>query len=255
MARPAPVIPAPDAAAGPVTLQTAGGTLIAAQPLTQVAQLAGRLQQIAVPTAAPPEPGEPTRAEDLAQRARALLLKRADEQLRLLAGLGASGPTRAPAKPAEAPTGSPGAHPTLRLIEEPKSTLDPSRSESIRSLYGVRNTTSGVLFIQPISSGMRLGIAGDFTGWMPIPMRRNDQLGVFELCLPLPPGRRQYRVVIDGRWTADPYNPICEPNPFGELNSIFTAEAAHAGSAPDHRSPAAFTAPAPTAPPTAAAII
>src|SRR6185295_763431 len=155
-----------------------------------------------------------------AQRARAMLLKRTDEQLKRLAA------AEVPPQP-QAPVPPYGSHPTLRLIEEPKPGLEassPTRSESIRHLYGVRNTGSGTLFVQPISVGLRVAVAGDFTGWMPIPMRRNDQLGVHELCLPLPPGRRQYRLVIDGRWTADPFNDHSEPNPFGELNSIFTVE-------------------------------
>jgi hypothetical protein len=157
----------------------------------------------------------------MAQRARAMLLKRADEQLRKIASadpaLGA---------PAAAPSPGPGTHPTLRLVEEPKPeiTAAGTRSESARHLYGIRNTASGTLFVQPLSVGLRVAVAGDFTGWMPIPMKRNDQLGVHELCLPLPAGRRQYRIVIDGRWTADPFNDHSEPNPFGELNSIFTVE-------------------------------
>jgi len=152
-----------------------------------------------------------------------LVLKRADEQLRKIAG---SEPALGGTMTQQAATG-PGTHPTLRLIEEAKPGLEapsPGRSETVRHLYGIRNTGSGTLFVQPLSVGLRVAVAGDFTGWMPIPMKRNDQLGVHELCLPLPGGRRQYRLVIDGRWTADPFNDISEPNPFGELNSIFTVE-------------------------------
>src|SRR5262249_21669946 len=155
---------------------------------------------------------------------RAMLLKRADEQLRRVAGLDVGAKPLADAAPRSVGVGT---HPTLRLIEEPKPGLEaaaPTRSETIRHLYGVRSTASGALFVQPVSVGLKVAIAGDFTGWMPIPMRRNDQLGVYELCLPLPTGRRQYRLVVDGRWTADPFNDHSEPNPFGELNSIFTVE-------------------------------
>lgn len=191
----------------------------ATDAVSRVAELAGKLQHLSTPTDAAPEPGEPSRAGEMAQRARAMLLKRTDEQLRMLAGitpesLGA-GVERALKT---------GAHPTLR-IEEPKPTAEASaRPHSPRHLYGIRNTHSGTLFIQPLSMGDRLAIAGDFTGWMPVPMRRNDAARVFELCLPLPAGRREYRVVIDGRWMADPFNEHSETNPFGELNSVFMVE-------------------------------
>ncbi len=40
------------------------------------------------------------------------------------------------------------------------------------------------------------------------------------LCIPLPAGRRQYRLVVDGRWIIDPHNPETEPNPYHETNSL-----------------------------------
>ncbi|MFZ4573400.1 MAG: hypothetical protein ACOYN0_03315, partial [Phycisphaerales bacterium] len=65
-------------------------------------------------------------------------------------------------------------------------------------------------------------IAGEFNDWSPDTHRmvRNTSLGVWELCLKLPGGRQRYRLVIDGVWCADPYNDTCEPNPFGEANSV-----------------------------------
>jgi hypothetical protein len=51
-------------------------------------------------------------------------------------------------------------------------------------------------------------------------MKRNEALGVYELCLRIEPGRHQYRLVLDGQWTADPHNDNAELNPFGEANSI-----------------------------------
>jgi 1,4-alpha-glucan branching enzyme len=65
-----------------------------------------------------------------------------------------------------------------------------------------------------------VSVAGDFNGWSPHPLRRNDSLGVHEVCVLLSPGVHRYRLVIDGRWSADPYNDVTEPNPFGEPNSL-----------------------------------
>jgi chromosome partitioning protein len=97
----------------------------------------------------------------------------------------------------------------------------------VACLLGARPTNQGVLFVQPLSVGSRICVAGDFNGWSPsaTPMRRNEELGVFELTLPLPPGKSQYRMVIDGRWTGDAYNPNVEVNPFGEPNSYVVVPA------------------------------
>ena len=92
------------------------------------------------------------------------------------------------------------------------------------SLFGVRATAQGILFVQPISCGTSVAIAGDFNRWSAEAgrMKRNDELGVYQICIPVPPGRHQYRLVVDGRWTADPYNPNQTTNPFGELNSVIS---------------------------------
>lgn len=99
-----------------------------------------------------------------------------------------------------------------------KATLD----EKLEKLYGVRQSSQGVLFVQPIGKAKQLSLAGDFNGWngAATPMRKNDHLGVWECCLPLDSGRYRYRLVVDGRWTSDPHNKYVEANPFGELNNI-----------------------------------
>src|SRR5688500_13329155 len=42
--------------------------------------------------------------------------------------------------------------------------------------------------------------------------------------LTLPPGRYEYRFVVDGRWMNDPAAQETAPNPFGELNAVLTVE-------------------------------
>ncbi|MDP1663169.1 MAG: glycogen-binding domain-containing protein, partial [Phycisphaerales bacterium] len=111
----------------------------------------------------------------------------------------------------------------LTLI--PTST-EPSRAAAaepaVSGLLGVKITSSGVLFVQPLSLGKQVSIAGDFNGWSPmsLPMTRNERLGVYERLVQIPPGRWQYRLVIDGHWTHDAVNPNSQNNPFGGLNSI-----------------------------------
>jgi chromosome partitioning protein len=200
-----------------------------------------------------------TRAEDVAARTRALLLQRADAQLKALASSGPSAidhalearlePKLAPIAtplPAQVPQAysssaalssetrvEPWRGPTPVILEGkpapasgPESAASAIRAESIRRLLGARATRSGVLFVQPLGLGQRIAIAGDFNHWSETAtvMNRNTNLGVHELCIPLPPGSHRYRLVIDGRWGTDPFNPITEPNPFGELNSVLWVE-------------------------------
>lgn len=154
-----------------------------------------------------------SRAEDLAQRARLLLLRTADERLKRVVSAQVTAVTRTTVERAapvmfEAPA-------TPDLARE-------ARLTSVRSLFGCRQTRSGTLFVQPLTTGRSIAIAGDFNGWSMTShvMKSNASLGVHELCVVLPPGRHLYRIVIDGRWSADPFNDHSEPNPFGELNSV-----------------------------------
>ncbi len=109
----------------------------------------------------------------------------------------------------------------LRLVED-EEVRSVSAAPSAARLLGVRETNQGVLFVQPLTSGHTICIAGSFNNWSGAshPMKKNPALGVFELCLKLPPGKVMYRLVIDGQWTADPHNNHCEPNPFGDANSV-----------------------------------
>jgi chromosome partitioning protein len=94
--------------------------------------------------------------------------------------------------------------------------------EKLSKFYGVRITQQGVLFVQPDHAADQVHIAGDFNNWSPTatPMKRNQNLGVWETCVAIPPGRYRYRLVVDGRWMQDRYNTYVESNPFGELNNI-----------------------------------
>lgn len=100
------------------------------------------------------------------------------------------------------------------------------RSVQQSHLFGVRPTTNGILFVQPDDGARSITIAGDFNGWSSIatPMRRNVDAGVFEALIPIAAGRHQYRLIVDGVWQADPYNPHQQRNEYGEPNSLLIVE-------------------------------
>ena len=109
--------------------------------------------------------------------------------------------------------------------------VTPSRSPAVdvtkvKHLFGVRQSTKGVLFVQPKSLGRLIEVAGDFNGWKPerTQMVSNDALGVYEKHMELPAGRYAYKLVIDGQWCLDPYNPDRVDNGLGGRNNIIRVD-------------------------------
>jgi len=102
-----------------------------------------------------------------------------------------------------------------------QSTTKPAAG-SIESVYGVRQVSDGVLFVQPGFVGSRVCIAGEFNGWSTdaSPLRFDPVLKVHHAIIHIAEGRHRYRLVVDGRWVTDQYNPIQERNSFGEANSV-----------------------------------
>jgi len=162
-----------------------------------------------------------SRAAELVERARALSTRSAalsdrlsrDDDARAEQDAGTADFT--PHAPTPVAEESPAAAPSPG---EPQPTL----AEKLERFYGVRQTTQGVLFVQPDSQGSQLAIAGDFNQWKPeqTPLTHNGKLGIWEACVTVPPGRYHYRLVVDGKWQNDPYNKRTETNPFGELNNV-----------------------------------
>ncbi len=176
------------------------------------------------------KPEEPppavTIAEQIALDLRSRAATRAEEMARLAQKL--AGRTHAPpAATVEAKAEAPGTG-VLTLVPEAR-TAAPRPVPGLP--LGVKETSQGMLFVQPLAMGNRVAIAADFNAWSTDRhvMKRNDELGVFELCVALPPGRYSYRLVVDGRWQSDPFNPATDPNPFGEPNNVLVVTTARMG--------------------------
>ena len=67
-------------------------------------------------------------------------------------------------------------------------------------------------------------VTGSFCDWAPEgrALTRNRQ-GVWKATLPLPPGRYEYRFLVDGKWQDDPACRERVPNPFGCENCVLFA--------------------------------
>ena len=65
-------------------------------------------------------------------------------------------------------------------------------------------------------------VAGDFTGWEPLAMRKRS--GVFGVTVSVPPGQYQYKFIVDGRWVTDPDNKSWAMSDMGTINSLVVVE-------------------------------
>lgn len=117
--------------------------------------------------------------------------------------------------------GAAGAKPAAKE-PEPVTATPAARVEAAARPFGVLLSGRSVVFSQPASIGQSVAIAGEFNGWSPAhtPMRLNALSGQLEAIVEIKPGRSQYRLVVDGRWMPDPFNPVVAPNPFGGSDSV-----------------------------------
>jgi chromosome partitioning protein len=96
-------------------------------------------------------------------------------------------------------------------------------SQLTEELLGPQTVADGVQFVARAPGAKRVQLAGNFNGWNPEAgaMWHDEGDGhTWRLKLPLGQGRYEYRLVIDGRWVADPANPNSAQNEFGEFNSL-----------------------------------
>ncbi len=75
------------------------------------------------------------------------------------------------------------------------------------------------------SSGREVYLAGSFNNWDASdgPMPEATE-GIYRLVLQIPPGRHEYRFVVDGEWYTDPQNPETVTNVYGIDNSVMTVQ-------------------------------
>ena len=100
------------------------------------------------------------------------------------------------------------------VVEEKKAPLP----KAPRAL----NTTFALL--EPHAN--RVQLSGGFNAWSPevTPLKRQAD-GHWETTLALPPGRYEYKFVVDGHWIPDPHSKENVLNPHGTLNSVIEVRA------------------------------
>lgn len=79
-----------------------------------------------------------------------------------------------------------------------------------------------VSFQVEVEPGSEVFVAGSFNNWDPTanPLKDNPGSGHCKATLALPPGRHEYKFVVNGEWRLDPNCSELVPNDQGSLNSV-----------------------------------
>jgi len=73
--------------------------------------------------------------------------------------------------------------------------------------------------VQAGKRNRKAAVAGDFHQWKPTAMRRQKN-GSFAAALAIPPGRHEYKFLLDGDWVHDIDVPETIMNRYGTFNSV-----------------------------------
>jgi hypothetical protein len=87
------------------------------------------------------------------------------------------------------------------------------------------DTLTPVQFVLVAPAARSVALVGDFTDWAldAVPLRRDSAAGVWEVTVPLAPGRYRYTFLVNGEsWVADPAAPATGEDDFGRPSSIIT---------------------------------
>jgi 1,4-alpha-glucan branching enzyme len=86
------------------------------------------------------------------------------------------------------------------------------------------------------SEAREVFVAGTFNEWQPkaTPMVKGEN-GDWAIELRVPPGRYEYRLIVDGVWTDDPNAKEFVPNPHGGRNALLIVREQPVALRPRHR--------------------
>lgn len=128
-------------------------------------------------------------------------------------------------QPAATTAATPAPAATPAAPADPAAPAAPAADPSATA-RGPQITPKGVRFnFKPDGKPGELFLAGTMNSWNPANkdylLKDEDGDGIYSITLQLAPGTYQYKFVIDGTWTKDPYSPAAEPDGFGGQNGKF----------------------------------
>jgi glycosidase len=79
---------------------------------------------------------------------------------------------------------------------------------------------------KPKGKHQKVNLFGQFNSWdrNSLPMSDDNGDGIYEIKIPLDPGRYEYKFYVDGEELIDPKNPVKVPNGLGDYNSVLIIE-------------------------------
>ncbi|MFZ4395041.1 MAG: type IV toxin-antitoxin system AbiEi family antitoxin [Kiritimatiellia bacterium] len=88
-------------------------------------------------------------------------------------------------------------------------------------------TLKKVVFQLTSAPGGKVSVAGSFNNWDPEknPMKETAGSGLYKATIAVPPGKHEYKFVVDGEWQMDPNCTEWVPNCHGTLNSVLCVQA------------------------------
>ena len=95
------------------------------------------------------------------------------------------------------------------------------------SFEGLQATPGEVTFQHPLLPPEQVQLAGDFNQWIPDQdvVLQEDEDGSWTKRLTVPAGRYEYKFILRGEWSIDPWNPWEVPNSQGSTNSVIEVPA------------------------------
>ncbi|HNX69439.1 MAG TPA: AAA family ATPase [Candidatus Omnitrophota bacterium] len=90
----------------------------------------------------------------------------------------------------------------------------------VESYYGPRQVSDGILFQFASKTASTVEIAGDFNHWIPEPLVRRTQDGLWQKIIPVDLTTFRYKFIVDGEWQVDPNQRMQKENAFGGVDSF-----------------------------------
>ena len=89
-----------------------------------------------------------------------------------------------------------------------------------------KNKRRKITFLLEATNASEVILMGDFNSWNPKkhPMKR-DEHGVWAKAIIVPPGKYEYKFLVDGRWKEDPQNDQKCSNCYGTYNNVLNVSA------------------------------